>query len=343
MKRIGRYLCAALIALLLVPAICHADPNMIFNEWNAVASDRYLAGGSYKVDPTKQDPYWATIPGMPDGRLEGNGGNWIELAVVKDGLNIQGWQLRWAETDDDAGQADDADGTDLWYGDGDIEQGIITFSATAPIWANLRKGTIITISEKHHLYVDTDWDGGLDDRNFTDGLDAGDPEVDVTIHLTTNITYNPMPADPNHPDADWWIHLSSREEQGKGAAALVTTVTNVDGDDPGDFSVGPYDWELSIYNDEGGWEYGPIGEGITDFGNFPGGIDDEEAGRLEADPNDPGVDNDDYDNVTSTTFGAPNEWGGQYQDFYGLRVPEPASLLLLAAGLPLALKRRRDR
>jgi hypothetical protein len=334
MKHVGP-VCAVFLCLVAAQALAdHGD--MILNEWNAVAAGGFLAGDDYRDDTTKVDPYWATFHGMPDGRIEGNGGNWIELVVIADRLNIQGWQLRWAETD-----ANSTDGSDPWYGNASVEQGIITFSPTAAIWSDLRKGTILTISEKHDLYVDTDWDGGGDDRNFTNGIDVGDTDVwDVNIPLRTDTSYNPLPRAPESPAADWWIHVSSRWEQPHGADALLTTVTNVHGDGPGDFSVGPDDWQLSIYDAAGTLIYGPIGEDITDFGNFPGGIDEEEAGRLEADPN-ATVDNDDYDDVTSTTFGAPNEWGGTLQQFHDLRVPEPASLLLLAAGVPLAIRRRR--
>lgn len=311
-----------------------APAGLVLNEWNAVASNRYLAGGSYSDDLTKEDTYWRTIPGMPDGRIEGNGGNWIELVVVEDHLDIRGWELRWAETD-----ATDTVGTDLWYGNASVEQGIITFSLTATLWSDLRRGTMITISEKSSIYVDTDWDG--EDRNFTDGLDAADPDVDVTIDLSTDPSYNPMPSDPDHLNADWWIHVSSRGEQSE-VNPILTTVTNVSGDGPGDFSVGPADWELAVFNDSGTKVFGPIGEAIDFFGEFPGGINGEEAGRLEADPA-ADVNNDYYDDVTSTTFGHPNEWGGNVQNFYNLRIPEPITLLLICIGAPLVLRQRRGR
>lgn len=321
------------------PLVLAADgPALIVNEYNCVGTGDYLAAGNYRdgVPPqqteVKEDTWFrtcldladdSTLNGTNNGRIESNGGNWIELVVRDDHLNIQGWQLRWAETDNT--EATGANGNDLWYGDGSIEQGIITF-ANAPIWSDLRSGTILTVSEKRAVYVDTDWDDEGDDRNFTDGLGAGDPVVDAAIDLSTDLSYDPL-------GGDWWIHVSTRQEQDMGTL-LLTTLTNVTGDSAGDFSVGPDDWQVSIFDAANTLVYGPIGEGITHFGSFPGGVNDEEGGRLEAHPGQADLNNDFYDDVTSTTFGQPNEWGSSVQDFQPLRatVPEPGSFVLLAGG-----------
>ncbi|MBN2473348.1 MAG: PEP-CTERM sorting domain-containing protein [Pirellulales bacterium] len=320
------FACGAALALLgslVLPATSLAVA-LIVNEYNCVSSGRYLDGGDYRDAPDREDTYFKPILDLADdgvlndsnnGRIEGNGGNWIELVVVEDHLDLRGWELRWAETDATGVQTP---AFDPWYGDPSIEQGIIAFSPTSAVWADLRAGTIITISERDFIDVDTDWDGGGDDRNFTDGLDPG--EADVTIDLSTDTSYDPA-------GNDWWIHVSSRQEQ-LAANPLITTVTNVDGDAPGDFSVGPDDWQLSVYNLGGTLDFGPIGEDITDFGNFPGGLSDSEAARLEADPG-PGLDNDNYDDVTSTTFSQPNEWGGVFQDFTGIR---PTTVTLTSVG-----------
>jgi len=331
MRFLGYCTAAILIGALFAPARAQAAA-LILNEYNAVDNAAYLNGGSYKADLTKEDTYFGTVPGMPDGRLEGNGGNWIELVVIQDHLDIRDWQLKWAET----GAIIPGGTNDIWYGDPTVEQGVITFSPTADIWADLRSGTIITISEKDDIGVDTDWDLDLDDRNFTDGVSNEDE--DVIIPLATDISYDPI-AD------DWWIHIGSREEAGN-VSPLITTETNVEGDSAGDFSVGPADWELSVFNATGALDFGPIGEDIDTFGVFSGGVNDEEAGRLEADPA-ANVNNDYFDDVTSTTFGQPNEWGGFIQDFSQLRssaVPEPGTFVLLAtAGLVVLLWRRRRR
>jgi hypothetical protein len=60
------------------------------------------------------------------GFFQGNGGNWIELVVVADHLDIRGWTLEWHN--------------------GDPDQGRVSFQSHS-IWSDLRSGTIITIRE----------------------------------------------------------------------------------------------------------------------------------------------------------------------------------------------------
>jgi hypothetical protein len=77
-------------------------------------------GGLHKITlPTEQgDPFF--------GIVNGNGGNWIELVVIADHLDIRGWTLEWQNADPDSGS--------------------ITFDPVS-IWSDLRAGTIITIRE----------------------------------------------------------------------------------------------------------------------------------------------------------------------------------------------------
>lgn len=288
---------AVLVCLYFTVTIAVAQgAPIILNEFNAVANDEFLDDD----DPTRVDTFF--------GRVMGNGGNWIELVVVQDHLDLRGYQLLWAENDSES------NGADIWYGDGDWSQGIITFSETAALWSDLRSGTILTISEKEDL----------DTEDY-----LGNP---VYFDLSTDISFDPFAAIP-----DWTIHISTRDEI-NNTQPLVTTVTNVDGDDPGDFSVGRDDWQLTI-SDGSSSVFGPVGEAISGWGG--GGINDSEVGRLEADPS-ALISLDDYDDATSSTFGSENEWGGTYQNFDDLRgwVPEPTGLPLLAVGI-LALTRRR--
>jgi hypothetical protein len=98
--------------------------KLILNEYNAVSSSNYLNGGDEFMDgdgkvPPPADPWF--------GRVPGNGGDWFELVVVADHLDIRGWKL--AISDDG------------------VDQAPLVFT-TRPIWSDLRAGTIITVSEE---------------------------------------------------------------------------------------------------------------------------------------------------------------------------------------------------
>ncbi len=292
---------------------------LIVNEYNAVDSGKYLDKKTYS-ESTKEDSYFKTISGLPDGRIQGNGGNWVELVVTQDHLNIQGWSLRWVSTDNAAAtKADKVN--DYWYGSNAYEQGIITFSNTAGVWSDLRAGTIITLSQKQLIAVDTTLDGS--NRNFTDSPLPSTAEVN--IDLSTNTSFNPAAN-------DWWIHACTTQEQ--SGSQLVTTVTNVTGDTAGDFSVGPDNWEMRILDQDLNVVSGPVGEAIT---GWSGGVNGNEVGKLQTDPSG-SVTLANYSDGASSSFGMANVWttsGISYeQDFSPLRavVPEPGTMILLIAG-----------
>ncbi|MCE9619311.1 MAG: hypothetical protein K8R92_05335 [Planctomycetes bacterium] len=131
--------------------------GLIMNEYNAVGSTKMLTGS---------DPVF--------GQVLNNGGNWIELVVTQDHLDIRGWKLKWAETGNSTGN-----GTDYWYGNGSIDQGIITFSNNA-VWSDLRSGTILTV-------IETDASGVGRNDDFTFDPCSGDWWINV--HTFNNPTY----------------------------------------------------------------------------------------------------------------------------------------------------------
>ena len=62
--------------------------DIILNEYNAVDSNDFLGGGDAAADEAggrASDSYF--------GRVKGNGGDWFELVVIKDHLDMRGWQL----------------------------------------------------------------------------------------------------------------------------------------------------------------------------------------------------------------------------------------------------------
>jgi len=95
--------------------------NVILNEYNAVDSGEYLGGGTAAFDDAggyASDSYF--------GRVVENGGDWFELVVITDHLDMRNWQL------------------DI-YEDGALDE---TLDLTDhSIWSDLRSGTIITIAE----------------------------------------------------------------------------------------------------------------------------------------------------------------------------------------------------
>ena len=95
--------------------------KLILNEYNAVSASSYLNGGTAAVDDdggAAADAFF--------GRVLGNGGDWFELVVVADHLDVRGWKL------------------DLC--DNGVCNEQLVFSQD-PLWADLRAGTIITVAE----------------------------------------------------------------------------------------------------------------------------------------------------------------------------------------------------
>lgn len=114
-------LTAAISSIILTaPALALADAGLIINEYNAVSDVNFLT-----LDPVA--PYKGRDSHF--GRVQGNGGNWLELAVTTDRLDVRGWSINWSNAD--------LPGTNV---------GSVSFN-NIPIWSSLRAGTIITIRE----------------------------------------------------------------------------------------------------------------------------------------------------------------------------------------------------
>lgn len=94
---------------------------VILNEYNAVGGTQYLNGGDATAD---RDGGYASDSYF--GRVQGNGGDWFELVVIQDHLDMRGW------------------GLDIFVA-GEFDETIRLQNHS--IWSDLRSGTIITISE----------------------------------------------------------------------------------------------------------------------------------------------------------------------------------------------------
>ena len=112
------------LAVLTVAGVLCANAwaaDVILNEYNAVGGNDFLNGGDSSADESGGrafDTYF--------GRVPGNGGDWFELVVITDHLDMRGWQL------------------DI-YDDGVLDETLILTGH--PIWSDLRSGTIITVAE----------------------------------------------------------------------------------------------------------------------------------------------------------------------------------------------------
>ena len=141
------FLASTLAAVVLMQAASVFGASIIVNEYNAV--DEWLDGAS----GTATDTYF--------GRVEGNGGDWFELVVIQDHLDIRGWRV------------------DIREGGDNVDDELV-FTDHA-IWSDLRSGTIITLAE--------DDNGGtlVDDISYDPA--AGDWWINVMVNDSNGGTY----------------------------------------------------------------------------------------------------------------------------------------------------------
>jgi hypothetical protein len=95
--------------------------DVILNEYNAVGNNLYLNGGDASADDDggRASDSWF-------GRVPTNGGDWFEMVVITDHLDMRNWRL------------------DIYDGGSFSETLLLTNHS---IWSDLRSGTIITVSE----------------------------------------------------------------------------------------------------------------------------------------------------------------------------------------------------
>ena len=146
--------------------------QIILNEYNAVDSNDFLNGGDSAVDEDggrAGDSYF--------GRVRGNGGDWFELVVITDHLDMRGWHF-------DIGEAG------LWDETLDLTDDVL--------WSDLRSGTIITIAED----VPTD---------VSYNPEAGDWWINVQAHDGADGVYIEASSFPVSSD-DWQLRIRDADD-----------------------------------------------------------------------------------------------------------------------------------
>lgn len=165
----------------------------------------------------------------------------------------------------------------------------------------------------------------LDVRGWTITIEDGEALLTSTLTFSQSPLWSSLIAGTiitiaeNVPDdagynpggGDWWINVRA-SSAGSGTYISAT-----------DFDVSNVDTKLSIFDASGKLVFGPTGEGA----GAPLGVNGQEVAKLEADPGAlVAPSSGDYNDGTSSTFGAPNGYGaGQLtQDFTALRAGTPA-------------------
>ncbi|MAT81232.1 MAG: hypothetical protein CMJ29_06250 [Phycisphaerae bacterium] len=155
---------------------------IILNEYNAVGNEDFLNGGDGVADEDGEfasDTYF--------GRQLANGGDWFEMVVIQDGLDMRGMILTWAES----GEFSSTTGTIILSDDSSL--------------ANIPAGTIVTVIERPTA------EGGLDsETDLTDGwINICTRDTSLVAETTSN--------DPDHVDFgdikvnedDWTLGISN--------------------------------------------------------------------------------------------------------------------------------------
>ncbi len=163
-------------------------------------SDPVRPGNPFPLDLDSLTPgEQTTLPNgwdrsQPTGlaRIQGNGGDWMELVVSQDHTDLRGYTLYW-ENDEDF---------DFLIGENGDERGFIKFTDNKA-FANLRAGTILTLSEDGVVLELRD--------QFPDEVESplGPPPHQVlnpdgsvsTIDLSTDLSFDPFTGD------DWHVHF----------------------------------------------------------------------------------------------------------------------------------------
>ncbi len=254
-------------------------------------------------------------------RIEGNGGDWMELVVTQDHTDLRGYTL-YFENDEDF---------DFVTGENPDERGFIKFLHNKD-FADLRAGTIITISEDDSVNEIRDQYSANPNFALFPPHDTG-----FDYDLSSDPSFDPFSGE------DWHMHF--HVDESRTDIGLPTEYF----DAFSDAKVDNDEWTLYIFDATNtaaqaeaedpqvgtvsdlttGLVQGPIGESQPDWGQNTGagGVNNQELLNLLADPAD-GTTSADFEDSDFSTFGRPNLYNvatedtlDGAQDFSNLRDP----------------------
>ncbi len=252
------------------------------------------------------------------GRIQDNGGDWIELVVTNDHSDLRGVTFFWQDDFDDdgtygetLGSITNAQGTTFT----ESERGAITFSQDKA-WANLRAGTVITISEQAFAdeirdswpegtpgtgVIDTGHDYDLSTSLAFDPFDGND-DWHIQFHLDESITLAVTPADTQFFLANSDIEVSNEQWAGKLLGPENSIINSVrDSEIP----LSQLDVTTGAITDFAGEDASGVSPTWGDQTNG-GGVNNQEVMALLSNPDSGEIDAAYFDDVSFSTFGLPN-------------------------------------
>lgn len=151
--------------------VFNPSPSVVLNEYNAVAVDEYLNGGTLSTDEdggvASEDSHF--------GRIIGNGGPWVEFVVVGDGgvgeLDLRGWSVEIGKNS----------------GSGFVKSNTLVFSNDAA-WQSVPTGTLLTLITRDTAHGGLDSDFARRDDRSTNG----DTWTNIWMGDPTYLTYTSL-------------------------------------------------------------------------------------------------------------------------------------------------------
>ena len=261
-------------------------------------NDTNVLPGTASNFPTSLPNGWNTSMGF--GRIQGDGGNWIELAVTQDHSNLSGYTFNWSEQKKDAN------------GDYQTHSGYIKLS-NDPIWSNMRAGQIITISDSNSApeirdqWPQNDPSSGFLQLPYPPGTNP--TNTGYSYDLSTNTEFDPIAngtaTNAQGSGADW--HRQFYLNEGITNPATGTAQNTQYFAAGSSLALNNHDWSMTIKGASGNVVQGPIGEASPNWGTNTGagGVNSEEVINNDFNPT-TGESNANYEDCDWSTFGLPN-------------------------------------